>query len=184
MSGSGLEHSLNVTHLLGLLTGGGFAYGGVFGAEPVTLHAQTVEAAVRVDAALRARIGGGAFVYVDARLPVVFQAEAGVASALREGRAGVFSTLPVANELHCEISCGLFTLKPILRSSQSWEQPLILLFRHSLMKQLSSSEPSPQSSLRSQSSVSFTQLPLPQAYAVSLHFFSEGQRMTSRSAPI
>lgn len=51
-----------------------------------------MEAAVRVDAALRARVGGGALVYVDARLPVVFQAEAGVASALRGGGAGGFFT--------------------------------------------------------------------------------------------
>lgn len=43
---------------------------------------------MRVDAALRAWVGGGALVYVDACLPVVFQAEAGVASALREGAAG------------------------------------------------------------------------------------------------
>lgn len=67
--------------------------------------------------------------------------------------------------------CSL-TLKPILRSWQSCEQPLSLLFRHSLMKQLSSSEPSPQSSLRSQSSVSLMHFPLLQAYAVPLHFFS------------
>lgn len=90
LSGFGLKHFLNVTHLLGLLTRGGFAYGWVFGAKLVTLHTQTVEAAVRVDAALSARIGGGALVYVDARLPVVFKAEARMASALREGRAGVF----------------------------------------------------------------------------------------------
>lgn len=64
------------------LTGGGFAYGGVFGAELETLHAQTVEAAVRVDAALRAGVGGRALVYVHARLPVVLQTEAGVAPAL------------------------------------------------------------------------------------------------------
>lgn len=66
----------------------------------VALHAQTVEAAVRVDAALRARVGGGALVYVDAGLPVVFQAEARVASALQEGRAGKFfpRLLPEAPE--------------------------------------------------------------------------------------
>lgn len=55
-----------------------------------------MEAAVRVDAALRARVGAGALVYVDARLPVVFQAEAGVASALRGGGAGGFFTYLLA----------------------------------------------------------------------------------------
>lgn len=69
-----------------LPTRGGFAYGRVFGAELETLHTQTVEAAVRVDAALRARIGGCALIYVDTRLPVILQAEAGVASALRGGK--------------------------------------------------------------------------------------------------
>lgn len=64
------------------LTGGGFADGGVLGADLVALHAQAVEAAVRVDAALRARVGGGALVHVDARLPVIFQLEAGVTAAL------------------------------------------------------------------------------------------------------
>lgn len=71
-----------------------------------------------------------------------------------------------------EISRHWLTLNPILRSSQSWEQPLSLLLRHSLIKQFSSSEPSPQSSLWSQRSVSLTHFPLLQAYAVSLHFFS------------
>lgn len=69
------------------LTGGGFAYGGVFRAKLEALHAQTVEAAVCVDAALRAGIGGCALIYVDARLPVVFQSEARVASTLRGGKA-------------------------------------------------------------------------------------------------
>lgn len=68
-------------------------------------------------------------------------------------------------------------MKPIFRSSQSCEQPLSLLFRHSFMKQFSSSEPSPQSSLWSQTSVPFTQLPLLQVYTVvSLHLFSEEQQ--------
>lgn len=66
----------------------------------------------------------------------------------------------------------IFTLNPIFRSSHSWEQPLSLLFRHSLMKQFSSSVPSPQSSLRLHSNVSLMHLPFPHAYAVSLHFFS------------
>lgn len=42
---------------------------------------------MRVDATLRAGIGGRALVYVDTRLPVVFQTKAGVASALRGGKA-------------------------------------------------------------------------------------------------
>lgn len=65
-----------------LLTRGGFAYGGVFGTELETLHTQTVEAAVRVDAALRAGIGGCALVYVDTSFPIIFQTEARVAPAL------------------------------------------------------------------------------------------------------
>lgn len=77
-----LKHFLDVINLVMFLTGGGFAYGGVFRAEHETLHTQTVEAAVRVDAALRAGIGGCALVYVDARLPVIFQTEARVASTL------------------------------------------------------------------------------------------------------
>lgn len=51
-----------------------------------------MEAAVRVDAALRAWVGGGALVYVDTRLPIVFKAEARVASALRRGGAGELFT--------------------------------------------------------------------------------------------
>lgn len=52
------------------------------------------------------------------------------------------------------------TLKPILRSSQSWLQPLSLRLRHSLTWQPRSSEPSPQSSWPLQSSDSATQRPL------------------------
>lgn len=63
-------------------TRGGFAYGGVFGAKLETLHTQAVEAAVCVDATLRAGIGGCALIYVDTSLPVIFQMEARVASAL------------------------------------------------------------------------------------------------------
>lgn len=69
------------------LTRSWFAYGGVFRAKLVALHTQTVEAAMRVDATLRAGIGGRALVYVDTRLPIIFQTEAGVASALRGGKA-------------------------------------------------------------------------------------------------
>lgn len=64
------------------LTGGRFAYGGVFRAKLETLHTQTVEAAVCVDATLRAGIGGCALIYVDTRLPIIFQTEARVASTL------------------------------------------------------------------------------------------------------
>lgn len=53
------------------------------------------------------------------------------------------------------------TLKPILRSSHSWLQPLSLWLRHSLTWQPRSSEPSPQSSWPLQSWASATQRPLP-----------------------
>ena len=64
------------------LTRGGFAYGGVVRAKLETLHTQTVEAAVCINATLRAGIGGCALIYVDTRLPVILQTEARVASAL------------------------------------------------------------------------------------------------------
>lgn len=64
------------------LTRGGFAYGGVFRAKLEALHTQTVEAAVCVDTALRAGIGGCALIYVDTRLPIIFQTETRVASTL------------------------------------------------------------------------------------------------------
>ena len=69
------------------LTRSGFAYGRIFGAELKTFHTQTVEAAMCVDAPLRAGIGGRALVYVHTRLAIIFQTEAGVASALRGGKA-------------------------------------------------------------------------------------------------
>lgn len=71
------------------------------------------------------------------------------------------------------------TLKPILRSSQSCEQPLSLLLRHSLTKQLFSSEPSPQSFLPSHSNVSFTHLPLVHRKAVSLQRLSMDKNKTT-----
>lgn len=46
-----------------------------------------MEAAVRVKAMLRAGIGCRALVYVHARLPIIFQMEAGVAPALRGGKS-------------------------------------------------------------------------------------------------
>lgn len=64
------------------LTRGGFAYGGVYRTKLEALHTQTVEAAVCVDATLRAGIGGCALVYVDASLPIILQTEAWVASTL------------------------------------------------------------------------------------------------------
>jgi len=74
------------------------------------------------------------------------------------------------------------TLYPILRSSHSWEQPLSFLLRHSLMKQLSSSEPSAQSLLLSQSSASGMHFPFLQRKKESLHLFSAaGQRRRQRS---
>lgn len=68
------------------------------------------------------------------------------------------------------------TLYPILRSSHSWEQPLIFLLRHSLMKQLSSSEPSAQSLLLSQSSASGMHFPFLHRKKESLHLFSAAGR--------
>ena len=74
-------------------------------------------------------------------------------------------------------SLQALTLYPILRSSHSWEQPLSFLLRHSLMKQLSSSEPSVQSLLLSQSSASGMHFPFLQRKKESLHLFSAvGQR--------
>ncbi len=71
------------------------------------------------------------------------------------------------------------TLKPILRSSQSCEQPLSLLLRHSLMKQFLSSEPSPQSFLLSHSNVSFTHLPLVHRKPESLQRLSMDKNKTT-----
>lgn len=64
------------------LTGGGLADGGVLGAQLEAVHAEAVEAAMGVDAALRARVGGGALVDVHAGLAVVLETEARVAPAL------------------------------------------------------------------------------------------------------
>ena len=60
----------------------GFAYGGVLSTKLETLHTQTVEAAVCVDATLRAGICGRALIHIDTSLPVIFQTEAWVASTL------------------------------------------------------------------------------------------------------
>lgn len=171
-----IKHFQNIVSPVAFLTRSWFADSGVFRAKLVTLHAQTVEAAVRVNTALRAGIGACALINVHTGLPIIFKTEAWVASALWGGKAQKrYSKLLffyICVNVQVRISWCFLTLKPILRSSQSWEHPLSLLFRHSLMKQFSSSEPSPQSSLRSQSNVSFTQFPLLQAYVVSLHFFS------------
>lgn len=64
------------------------------------------------------------------------------------------------------------TLYPILRSSHSWEQPLSFLLRHSLMKQLSSSEPSAQSLLLSHSRASGMHFPFLHMKKESLHLLS------------
>lgn len=72
---------------LSSLTRGGFAYGGVFRAHQESVHAQTVEAAVRVDAPLCARVGSRTLVDVNTSLSIVFQAEARMASTLRGGKA-------------------------------------------------------------------------------------------------
>lgn len=63
-------------------TGCGFAYGGIVRAKLESVHTETVEAAMCVDAPLCAGIGGGAFIYVNTRLPIIFQAEARAASTL------------------------------------------------------------------------------------------------------
>ena len=75
-------------NLVMFLTGGGFAYGGVFRAKLEALHTQAVEAAVRVDAALRAGVAAAALVHVHARLTVVLQTEAWVTAALGGGGGG------------------------------------------------------------------------------------------------
>lgn len=79
---SGFKHFLDVTNRVIFLTRSGFAYGGVFRAKLESLHTQTVEAAMCVDAALCARIGGCALIYVGARLPIAFQTETSLASTL------------------------------------------------------------------------------------------------------
>lgn len=89
VSGFALNTGLKVgspIKAVAFLTRGGFAYRRVLRAELETLHAQTVEAAVCVDATLSAGIGGRALVYVDASLPIIFQTEAMVASALWKGK--------------------------------------------------------------------------------------------------
>lgn len=63
-------------------TRGGFAYSGVFGAQLETLHTQTVEAAMCVDATLCAGIGSCTLIYVNTSLPIIFQMEARMASTL------------------------------------------------------------------------------------------------------
>lgn len=63
-------------------TGGRFADGGVGGTELISVHTHTLEAAVCVDAALRAGEGAGALVHVHAGLPVILQSEPGVTAAL------------------------------------------------------------------------------------------------------
>lgn len=78
---------LLICHISTFLTRSGFAYCGVLGAKLETLHTQTVEAAVRVDAPLRARVSGRAFIYVNTSLPVIFQMKAGMASALWGSKA-------------------------------------------------------------------------------------------------
>lgn len=62
---------------------------GVAAAGGVALHAQTLVAAMGVDAALAAGEGGAALVHVSTRPAVVLQAEARAAAALRaQGACG------------------------------------------------------------------------------------------------
>lgn len=65
------------------LTGHGLAAVGVAATGCVALYAQTLVAAVGVDAALAAGECGAALVHVGARPAVILQAEAGAAAALR-----------------------------------------------------------------------------------------------------
>lgn len=69
------------------LTRGGLADGGVVGAELKAVHAEAVEAAVGVDAALGTGVGGHALVNVHARLPVALQLESRMTPALKAARA-------------------------------------------------------------------------------------------------
>lgn len=64
-----------------------FADGGVIGANFKAVHAETVEAAMCVDAALRTGIGGCALVYIHTRLPITLQLETRMAPALKGPRA-------------------------------------------------------------------------------------------------
>lgn len=75
------------THTGAHLTRGGLADGGVVGAELKAVHAEAVEAAVGVDAALGAGVGGHALVDVHARLPVALQLESRMTPALKAARA-------------------------------------------------------------------------------------------------
>ena len=68
--------------LAGWRTRGGLADGGVDGAKLKAVHTEAVEAAMRVDAALCARVAGGALVHVHARLAITLQLEASLTSAL------------------------------------------------------------------------------------------------------
>lgn len=80
----------HITHTLisgAHLTRGGLADGGVVGAELEAVHAEAVEAAVGVDAALGTRVGGHALVDVHARLPVALQLESRMTPALKAARA-------------------------------------------------------------------------------------------------
>lgn len=75
------------THTGAHLTRGGLADGGVVGTGLEAVHAEAVEAAVGVDAALGAGIGGQALVHVHARLPVPLQLESRMTPALKAARA-------------------------------------------------------------------------------------------------
>lgn len=62
-----------------------------------SVHTETVEAAMCVDAPLCAGIGGGAFIYVNTRLPIIFQAEARAASTFKS-YFQVFTVLRAATQ--------------------------------------------------------------------------------------
>lgn len=77
----------NAKHTQACLTRCGLADGGVIGAEFKAIHAETVEAAVCVDAALRTWVGGCALVYIHTRLPIPLELETGMTPALKGPRA-------------------------------------------------------------------------------------------------
>lgn len=72
---------------LACLTRCGLADGGVIGTEFKAIHAQTVEAAMCVDAVLGTGVGGCTLIYINTRLPITLQLEARMTPALKGTRA-------------------------------------------------------------------------------------------------
>ena len=106
----------NLKHACEPLTRCGLADGGVVGAEFKAVHAETVEAAMCVDAALRTRVGGCALVDIHTRFPISLQLEAGMTAALKRARAretgqNLSSGRPITRAYHClsKISICVFS---------------------------------------------------------------------------